>query len=171
MNRSRTSAELSWHTKHAFICSVSWHECKKRAWMGNIWKGVNWGHQCTVDQSWTILLGKKKSCKTLFPFHSVSHILLFTGAFCNLHHYVLGLAENERRAWGSRFQLVCHIQASFLNRSFAKFLDLTVPLLYLGNGFPVPVYLLQIQVWEHSCPCCLLKLYLCEPRAASFQLK
>lgn len=61
---------------------------------------------------------EKKSCKTPFPFHSMSHILLFTGAFCNLHHYVLGLAENERRAWGSRFQLICHIQASFLDRSF-----------------------------------------------------
>lgn len=92
---------------------------------------------------------KKKSCKTLLSSHSMSHIPLFTGAFYNSHHYVLGLAENERRAWGNRLQLVCHIQASFLDKNIPTFLDLTVPLIYLGNSLPVLAYLLQIQGTEN----------------------
>lgn len=149
MNRSRALSRAVLAHQTCIWCSVARHEWKRRAWMGNIWKGIKWGHQCTVDQSLTILLEKQISCKTLFPFHSMSHILLFTGAFYDLHHYVLGLAENERWAWESRFQLVCHIQASFLDRNFSKFLDLTVPLIYLGNSLPLPVYLLQIQGAEN----------------------
>lgn len=41
---------------------------------------------------------KKNSAKPCSLFHSMSHILLSTGTFYNLHHYVLGLAENESRA-------------------------------------------------------------------------
>lgn len=148
-NRSKTLSRAVLAHQTCIWCSVAWHECKRRAWMGSIWKDDKWGHQCSVGQSLTILLGKKKnSAKPCSLFHSMSHILLSTGTFYNLHHYVLGLAENESRAWGSRFQLVCHIQASFCDRNFPKFLDLTVPLLYLGNNLPVPVYLLQIQGTE-----------------------
>lgn len=134
MNRSRAFSRAVLPHQTCIWCSVALHKCKRRAWMGNVWKGISWGHQCSVGE--TILLEKKKSRKIPLPFHSMSHILLFIGAFYNLHYYVLGLAENERRAWGSRFQLVCHIQGSFCDRNFPKFLDLTVLLIYLGNNLP-----------------------------------
>lgn len=82
---------------------------------------------------------RKKVRKSLFPVYSTSHILLFTGAFYNLHHCMLGLAENKTGVWERRFQLVCHIQAGFCEMNFSKFLGLAVPLISLGNSFPVPV--------------------------------
>lgn len=90
------------------------------------------------DQGLSIPLEKQIPWKPLFPLYSISHILLFTGALYNLYHCVLGLAENERRAWKTRFQLVRHIQAGFLNMNFSKFLGLTVLLVYLGNSLRGP---------------------------------
>lgn len=95
---------------------------------------------------------KKKSPPNLY---SASCILLFSGALSNLHHCMLGLAENESGAW-ERFQLACHIQAGFLNRNFSKFLGLSVLLIYAWNGLPVSMSPMQIQGIEN-----LLLLIVC----------
>lgn len=61
---------------------------------------------------------------------------------------MLGLAENGSRAW-ERFQLVCHIQAGFLDRNFSKFLGLTVLLICIGNSSQVSTSPMQIQGTEN----------------------
>lgn len=98
-------------------------------------------------ESELVYTARKKKISPPNPY-STSCILLFSGALSNLHHCMLGLAENESRAW-ERFQLVCHIQAGFLDRNFSKFLGLTVLLICIGNSSQVSTSPMQIQGTEN----------------------